>query len=214
VLLCEVLTSVEENHAQHSQPFVHHVFCRNHHHPRAPFDSAAFAQHYQQTDLVVNSTSVSSTATIDPNLVNAWGLARGSGSHGGFLIMEPAFDSLRLRRRDCSTRGDDPPPTAPTGTVLNFTMAFRVKPEKPAVFLLRQRTGPVPAGIQVSTRPVRSSKWITSTRGHLQRINDCKKGCDHSVVHDQFRDRTCGDLRHQLPASHNRRRGPGFKPSG
>src|ERR1700747_360008 len=44
------------------------------------FSSVAFAQHYQQTDLVTDSSSVSSTATVDPNLVNAWGLSRSSGS--------------------------------------------------------------------------------------------------------------------------------------
>lgn len=55
------------------------------------FSSAAFAQHYQQTDLVANSTSVSSTATIDPNLVNAWDSHARQVLPGGFLTMGRAF---------------------------------------------------------------------------------------------------------------------------
>jgi uncharacterized protein (TIGR03118 family) len=43
--------------------------------------TSAFAQHFTRTDLTVNQASVSMTAkNIDPNLVNAWGLARGSGT--------------------------------------------------------------------------------------------------------------------------------------
>src|SRR6266545_3416007 len=40
----------------------------------------AFAQLYHRTDLTANSSAASSTApNTDPNLVNAWGIARGSG---------------------------------------------------------------------------------------------------------------------------------------
>ena len=40
--------------------------------------SAAFAQHYTQTNLDANVTGPAESA--DPQLVNAWGLARSSGS--------------------------------------------------------------------------------------------------------------------------------------
>ena len=44
---------------------------------------SAFAQQYHRTDLTANASSVSpstSTINVDPNLVNAWGLARASTS--------------------------------------------------------------------------------------------------------------------------------------
>ena len=43
--------------------------------------ASLIAQHYQRTDLTADSSAVSpSAANIDPNLVNAWGLSRASGS--------------------------------------------------------------------------------------------------------------------------------------
>jgi hypothetical protein len=39
--------------------------------------AACFAQHYTQTNLVSNTAGV--TAMSDPQLINAWGLSRGSG---------------------------------------------------------------------------------------------------------------------------------------
>src|SRR5882724_9558025 len=47
----------------------------------ALISSPAFAQHFTRTDLTANQSSVSPAApNVDPNLVNAWGLARASGS--------------------------------------------------------------------------------------------------------------------------------------
>ena len=42
--------------------------------------SSAVAQHYTRTDLTANSAAVSTGVIVDPNLVNAWGLSRASGS--------------------------------------------------------------------------------------------------------------------------------------
>ena len=41
---------------------------------------SAFGQHFNRTDLTANSASVASVPNLDPNLVNAWGLSRSSGS--------------------------------------------------------------------------------------------------------------------------------------
>jgi hypothetical protein len=38
----------------------------------------SFAQHYKQTDLISNTSG--SAPVVDPQLINAWGLSRGSGS--------------------------------------------------------------------------------------------------------------------------------------
>ena len=95
------------------------------------FSSAAYAQHYQQTDLVANSSSVSSTATIDPNLVNAWGLARGSGSpwwvsdNGtGLSTLYDSTGAIVPLVVTIPPPMNGAPPSAPTGIVFNFTMAF------------------------------------------------------------------------------------------
>jgi uncharacterized protein (TIGR03118 family) len=112
--------------------------------------SAAFAQHYQQTDLVANSTSVSSMATIDPNLVNAWGLSRGSGSPwwvadngtGLSTLYDGAGAIVPLVVTIPPPMGTEPP-SAPTGTVFNFTKAFAVRPGKPSVFLFVTEDGTI-----------------------------------------------------------------------
>src|SRR6266508_6745558 len=42
--------------------------------------STAMAQHFTRTDLTANNPNVANVPNIDPNLVNAWGMARSSGS--------------------------------------------------------------------------------------------------------------------------------------
>jgi len=112
--------------------------------------SAAFAQHYQQTDLVANSTSVSSTATIDPNLVNAWGLSRATGSpwwisdNGtGLSTLYDATGAIVPLVVTIPPPMGGEPPSAPTGTAFNFTQAFPVKPGKPSVFLFCTENGTI-----------------------------------------------------------------------
>ena len=115
------------------------------------FSNAAFAQHYQQTDLVANSASVSSTATIDANLVNAWGLSRASGSPwwvsdngtGLSTLYDGTGAIVPLVVTIPPPMGAEPP-SAPTGTVFNFTKLFAVKPGgKPAVFLFVTEDGTI-----------------------------------------------------------------------
>src|SRR5580765_8861332 len=114
------------------------------------FSSAAFAQHYQQTDLVANSTSVSSTATIDPNLVNAWGLSRSSGSpwwvsdNGtGLSTLYDGTGAIVPLVVTIPPPMGGTPPSAPTGTVYNFTKRFALKPGRPAVFLFVTEDGTI-----------------------------------------------------------------------
>ena len=93
--------------------------------------SAAYAQHYQQTDLVADSKSVSSTATIDPNLVNAWGVARSSGSpwwvsdNGtGLSTLYDSSGAIIPLVVTIPPPMNGAPPAAPTGTVFNFPTGF------------------------------------------------------------------------------------------
>ena len=114
------------------------------------FGGAAFAQHYQQTDLVTNSSSVSSTATIDPNLVNAWGVARSSGSpwwiSDNGTGLSTLYDSMGAIVPLVVTipppMGGEPP-SAPTGTVFNYTKAFAVRPGRPSIFLFVTEDGTI-----------------------------------------------------------------------
>ncbi len=111
---------------------------------------AAFGQHYQQTDLVTNTSSVSATATMDANLVNAWGLSRGTGSPfwisdngtGLSTLYDGAGKPVQLVVTIPPPK-NGAPPSAPTGTVFNFTKLFAVAPGKPAVFLFATEDGTI-----------------------------------------------------------------------
>jgi len=150
------------------------------------FSSAAFAQHYQQTDLVANSTSVSSTATIDPNLVNAWGLSRGSGSPwwisdngmGISTLYDGTGAIVPLVVTIPPPMGGEPP-SAPTGTVFNFTKGFAVKPGKPSVFLFCTEDGTI-AGWNPGVNP--SSAIIKVDHSEQGAIyKGCTMAKDHSL---------------------------------
>jgi len=113
------------------------------------FGNAAFAQHYQQTDLVADSTSISSTATIDPNLVNAWGLARGGGpwwvadNGTGLSTLYDNTGAIIPLVVTVPPPMNGAPPSAPDGIVFNFTKDFKVQTGKPAVFLFAAEDGTI-----------------------------------------------------------------------
>jgi uncharacterized protein (TIGR03118 family) len=114
--------------------------------------SSLFAQHYTRTDLTENAAGVSASATvhIDANLVNAWGLARGSGSPWWVADngtgKSTLYDSTGTPQSLVVTI---PPPlgqdgsSAPTGTAFNFTTGFQVAANKPAVFLFATEDGTI-----------------------------------------------------------------------
>lgn len=109
-----------------------------------------FAQHYTRTDITTNSSSISSAPTVDPNLVNPWGLSRATGSpwwisdngsglstlYDGTGAIVPLVVTI-------------PPPNgtegtaAPTGTVFNYTTNFEVASGQPAVFLFVTEDGTI-----------------------------------------------------------------------
>jgi uncharacterized protein (TIGR03118 family) len=114
------------------------------------FAGAAFAQRYQQTDLTVNSTSVSNKAVVDPNLVNAWGLSRGTGSFWwtsdngtGLSTTYDASGAIGPLVVTIPPGAGGTPPSPPTGTVFNFTTQFLVGPSEPAIFLFATENGTI-----------------------------------------------------------------------
>jgi uncharacterized protein (TIGR03118 family) len=102
------------------------------------------AQHYKQTDLVSNS---SGTAPVtDPQLINAWGLSRGSGS--AWWVSDQATgvstlyngagakQSLIVTIPPADPTNKHTPIGSPTGTISNASQTdFLLAPGKPAVFL-------------------------------------------------------------------------------
>src|SRR6266550_4120640 len=57
--------------------------------------AVCFAQHYNQTNLVSNTSGVASVT--DPQLINPWGISRGSGSP--WWVSDNAFHLVSLRKQ-------------------------------------------------------------------------------------------------------------------
>jgi uncharacterized protein (TIGR03118 family) len=113
---------------------------------------SANAQQYHRTDLTANASSVSPSTpniNVDPNLVNAWGLSRSSGSpwwvsdNGTGLSTlynaSGAPQSLVVKILTPDGKGT----LAPTGTVFNPTTAFPVAPNVKAIFLFVTEDGTI-----------------------------------------------------------------------
>ncbi len=140
--------------------------------------SVAFAQHYQRTDLTADSSAVSATATIDTNLVNAWGVSRSSGSFWwisdngkGLSTLYDATGAIGPLVVTIPPPMNGAPPSAPTGTVFNFTKGFEVAPGVPAIFLFVTEDGTISGwnpGVSVTSAVL---KVDNSKRGAIY------KGC-------------------------------------
>jgi len=109
-----------------------------------------FAQHYNRTDLTADVAATSPTAAhLDPNLVNAWGISRSSGSP--FWISDNGTGLSTLYAGDGTPRSlvvtiptpDGSGTAAPTGTVFNYSKSFEVATGMPAVFLFVTEDGTI-----------------------------------------------------------------------
>ena len=110
----------------------------------------AFAQHYTRTDLTANRSGISSAPNIDPNLVNAWGMSRSSGSPWWISDNGTGLSTLYdLNGVPQSLVVTIPPPkgqngtAAPTGTVFNYTGEFNVAPGASAFFIFVTEDGTI-----------------------------------------------------------------------
>jgi len=108
------------------------------------------AQQYQRTDLTTDSFSVSASATnLDGNLVNPWGLSRGSGSPWWVSDNGTGVSTLYNGTGVPQTRvvviptPDGTGTSAPTGTVFNPTSVFTVAPQMKALFLFVTEDGTI-----------------------------------------------------------------------
>ena len=111
----------------------------------------AEAQHYTRTDLTQDAAGVSPTAAnTDPNLVNAWGLSRSSGSpwwvSDNGTGLSTLYDAAGVPQSLVVTipaPGTSTGTSAPTGTAFNYTTGFPVASGTPAVFLFVTEDGTV-----------------------------------------------------------------------
>jgi uncharacterized protein (TIGR03118 family) len=117
----------------------------------------AFAQMYHRTDITADaSTTAATAANIDSNLVNAWGLSRGSGgpwwvsdngtglstvytAAGAPFVPPNATKALVVTIPTPDGTGT----SAPTGTVFNSTSEFLAGPNAKSIFLFVTEDGTI-----------------------------------------------------------------------
>jgi uncharacterized protein (TIGR03118 family) len=138
------------------------------------FSSASFAQMYVQTNLVsdiaqpanANGTAVS----VDPNLVNAWGVARGAsspwwvnnGGTGTSTLYTGAGATVPLVVTIPNAQGVAGP-SVPTGMIFNGTADFALAANNPAAFIFATRNGTI-AGWGPPATPVVAGKSTAITK--------------------------------------------------
>ncbi len=116
--------------------------------------SAVFAQHYTQVNLDSNVTGAAETT--DPQLINAWGLARSSGSTwwvsdeatGFATLYNGAGAKQSLVVTIPKSNPSDPtfPTGTPTGMISNGSATdFLLAPNKPAAFIFATLDGTIAA---------------------------------------------------------------------
>ena len=112
---------------------------------------SAFAQHFTRTNLTANDSSVGHAPNIDPNLVNAWGVARATGSpwwvNDNGTGLSTLYDASGVPQSLVVTipaPNGKSGPSAPTGMVFNsFTTAFNVAPDQHAIFIFDTEDGTI-----------------------------------------------------------------------
>ncbi len=114
--------------------------------------AACFGQHYTQTNLVSNEAGVA--PVTDPQLINPWGISRGSGSPWwisdnvtGLSTLyngAGAKQSLIVTIPPADPNNKKTPTGTPTGTIFNGSQTdFLLAPAKPALFLFSTNDGTI-----------------------------------------------------------------------
>jgi uncharacterized protein (TIGR03118 family) len=112
---------------------------------------AALAQHYNRTDLTRDPGNISSNApNVDANLINSWGLTRGTGTFWWIADngtgLATLYDATGAPQSLVVTIPPPPGqngPSAPTGAVFNFTHSFELAPGMPARFIFVTEDGTI-----------------------------------------------------------------------
>jgi len=114
--------------------------------------AACFGQHYTQTNLVSSEAGVA--PVTDPQLINPWGISRGSGSPWwisdnatGLSTLyngAGAKQSLIVTIPPADPNNKKTPTGTPTGTIFNGSQTdFLLAPAKPALFLFSTNDGTI-----------------------------------------------------------------------
>jgi len=114
--------------------------------------AVCFGQHYTQTNLVSNESGVA--PVTDPQLINPWGISRGSGSpwwvsdeRTGVSTLyngAGAKQSLIVTIPPADPNNKKTPTGTPTGTIFNGSQTdFLLAPGKPALFLFSTIDGTI-----------------------------------------------------------------------
>jgi uncharacterized protein (TIGR03118 family) len=132
----------------------------------------ASAQQYQQTNLVSNS-SQSGVTTVDPSLVNPWGIAR--SSVGPWWVSDEGKGVATI----FDGSGKPAPPVlvtipsagqaasgSPTGIVFNGSSDFAVESGKPAIFIFATFDGTI-AGWNPQANPTVAIQKVQATPGSV-----------------------------------------------
>jgi uncharacterized protein (TIGR03118 family) len=155
-------------------------------------------QHYKQTNLVADTSGVGTG--MDTNLVNPWGISRGSGTpwwvsdNGTGLATLYTGTGTAVPLVVTIPTGDPKmsPTGTPTGQVFNGTQDFQVAPGKPALFMFVTEDGTVSGwnpGAQPTTAVVMvNTKSASVFKGAaLATINDPKGGATNFLYVADFR---------------------------
>src|SRR5712671_786476 len=113
---------------------------------------ACFGQHYNQTNLVSNTSGVA--PVTDPQLINPWGISRASGSPWWISDNATGFStlyngagtkqSLIVTIPQSDPNNKNTPTGTPTGTIANSSQTdFLLAPGKPAAFLFSTIDGTI-----------------------------------------------------------------------
>jgi uncharacterized protein (TIGR03118 family) len=114
--------------------------------------AVCFGQHYSQTNLVSNSPG--NAPVTDPQLINPWGISRGSGSPWWISDQRTGLStlydgagvkqSLIVTIPPADPTNKNTPTGTPTGTIFNGSQTdFLLAPGKPAVFLFSTNDGTI-----------------------------------------------------------------------
>src|SRR5712672_1798558 len=115
-------------------------------------EAACFGQQYTQTNLVSNTSGVA--PVTDPQLINAWGLSRASGSPWWVSDEATGFSTLYngagvkqalvVTIPPADPTNKNTPTGTPTGTIANGSQTdFLLAPGKPALFLFSTIDGTI-----------------------------------------------------------------------
>ena len=143
-------------------------------------------QHYTQTNLV-------SDTTTDPNLVNGWGMSRGTTSPwwisdngtGKATLYSGTGSIVPLVVTIPSGNPDKNPTGTPTGQVFNGTTDFQLTPNAPARFIFATEDGTISAWnggtaaiIQVNTKGAANFKGLA-----MATISEPRSGASANILY-------------------------------